>query len=247
MKKDNCSNCFWECFPKKEKNSFLNGCSALIIIFWVNIVLQVFSFFYTFRTNYSSFYWLDQQHPLTYWFTPRQIFTTASAGLGRNQVLHRNGRDQHPGITARVPFGKKLKSGAGIHTQIHIQVLWYSCEQQSLVLTIGPNTHTRQSSKSWNNSKFFHWLLRLSSFSQAFFVLFLRFVCLKGNVTERKRDLPRAISLHKCLWYRGWARPKPEARNSICISQVVDRDPSTWVIICCLPSHVRRRLDWKCM
>lgn len=34
-----------------------------------------------------------------------------------------------------------------------------------------------------------------------------------------------------------WVRLKPGARNSIKVSQVGGRDPTTWVNTCCLPGH----------
>lgn len=43
-----------------------------------------------------------------------------------------------------------------------------------------------------------------------------------------------------------WARPKPGAPNSIQVSPVSSRDPTTWTIMCCLPRVcVGRKLNGK--
>lgn len=57
--------------------------------------------------------------------------------------------------------------------------------------------------------------------------LIVSLIYLKG----RSRDFPSADSLPRCLW----ARPKPRAGNSVQVSHVGGRDPSTWAVTCCLP------------
>lgn len=42
-----------------------------------------------------------------------------------------------------------------------------------------------------------------------------------------------------------WARPKPRPNNSILISRMGGRYPSTSVIICCLFRSIIQELDWK--
>lgn len=39
-----------------------------------------------------------------------------------------------------------------------------------------------------------------------------------------------------------WSRPEPGGKDSIKISQAGGRDPTTWVIFCCLPRHIISRL-----
>lgn len=52
---------------------------------------------------------------------------------------------------------------------------------------------------------------------------------------ERVRDHPATNSLPKCLQeQQGWTRLKPLAQNSICVSRLSGRNPSTWTITCCL-------------
>lgn len=43
------------------------------------------------------------------------------------------------------------------------------------------------------------------------------------------------------IW--GWARQKPGVWNSICVSHVGCRDPSTGALICCLPGCISRKLS----
>lgn len=77
-----------------------------------------------------------------------------------------------------------------------------------------------------------------------YFCIFLTEIGMHILKRERSSFLS-AGSLPKGPQQLGLGQAEPGARNSIRVSATGGEDPSTWVIFCCLPGCIRRKLDQK--